>query len=168
MNCCQNKARSCRRVRRLDGVAGKLINLFFHYFVSGKGMFRIALALVVMILSAGASYARDWERLGERRVSFAGERETIEVGRHEGKFKRLKLLVRGTDIELKSISVVFTDGEVERLKFNERIRAGGESRPIDLRTEWHQGRYIREVELNYRSRPSKRGEAIAELWGQEQ
>ncbi len=132
-------------------------------------MFRIfALALVATLLSAGASYARDWERLGERRVSIAGEHDTIEVGRHEGKFRRLKLLARGNDIELNSVNVVFTDGEVERIKFNQRVRAGGESRPIDLRTEWHEGRYIREVELRYRSRPSKRGEAIAELWGQEQ
>ena len=132
-------------------------------------MLRIfALALIVTLLSAGASYAREWERLGERHVSFAGDHDTIEVGRQQGKFKRLKLLVRGNDIELTSIDVVFTDGEVERIKFNERIHAGGESRPMDLRTEWHEGCYIREVELRYRSRPSKRREAIAELWGQEQ
>lgn len=131
-------------------------------------MFRtLVLTLVVSLLSVGASYAREWERLGDRHVGFINDHDSIQVGRHDGKFKRLKLLVRGNDIELNSIKVVFGNGEVEDVKFNERIRAGGESQPIDLRTGWREGRFIREVELHYHSRPDFRGEAIAELWGQE-
>ncbi len=86
----------------------------------------------------------------------SADHDSNEVGRQQGKFKRLKLLVRGNGIDLNRITVMFADGEVERIKFNERIRAGGESRPIDLRTEWREGRSIREVELRYRSRPGKR------------
>jgi hypothetical protein len=132
-------------------------------------MFRtLAVALVVTLLATGASYARDWERLGERHVGFINDHDSIQVGRHDGKFKRLKLFVRGNDIELNSIRVIFGNGEEEVVRFNERIRAGGESPAVDLRTGWHEGRFIREVELHYHSRPDFRGEAIAELWGQEE
>ena len=131
-------------------------------------MFRTAaVALLVTLLSASASYAREWERLGERHVGFVNDHDRIEIGRHEGKFRRLKLRVHGNDIELNSIKVVFGNGEVEHVRFNERIRAGGESPAINLQTPWRDGRFIREVEFHYHSRPDFRGEAVAELWGQE-
>ena len=130
-------------------------------------MFRtIAVTLVVTLLSMGAACARDWVRLGDRNVGFINDHDTIRVGRHDGKFKRLKLLVRGNDIELNSIKVFFGNGEVEDVIFNHHIRAGGEA-VVDLRTGWREGRFIKEVELHYHSRPNFRGEALAELWGQE-
>lgn len=131
-------------------------------------MFRsLTIALVVTLLSAGASYAREWERLGERHVGFRNDHDIIEVGRHEGRFTRLRLRVRDNDIKLNSIKVMFGNGEVEDVVFNEHIRAGGESPAINLRTGWHEGRFIRAVELHYHSRPDFRGEAVAELWGQQ-
>ena len=90
----------------------------------------------------------------------------IHVGRHDGKFKRLKLIIRKNDIDLNSIKVLFGNGEVEDVVFNRHVHDGGEA-VIDLRTGWHEGRFIRDVELHYHSRPDFRGEAIAELWGQE-
>jgi hypothetical protein len=130
-------------------------------------MFRILIAaLAVMLLSASASSAREWVRLGDRHVGFMNDRDTIHVGRHEGKFVRLKLLVRGNDIKLNSIKIFFGNGEAEDIVFDQHIRAGGEA-VIKLAHGWHRGRFIRDVELRYRSRPNFRGEAIAELWGQE-
>jgi hypothetical protein len=126
-----------------------------------------ATAVLATVLSFAPSYAREWERLGDRHVGFINDHDTIVVGRRDGKFKRLKLLVRGNDIELDSIKIVFGNGEVEDVRFHERIRAGGESPSIDLRTAWRDGRYIKEVLLHYHSRPDFRGEAVAELWGQE-
>jgi len=132
-------------------------------------MFRtLVLTVTVSLLSAGASYAGEWEKLGERHVGFISDHDKIEVGRHEGKFKRLRLRVHRNDIELNSVNVVFGNGEVEHIKFDERIREGGESPVINLKTPWSEGRYIREVELHYHSRPDFRGEAVAELWGQEE
>ncbi len=130
-------------------------------------MFRtLVIAFAVILFSAGASSAREWERLGERHVGFVNDHDVIEVGRHEGKFKRLKLIVRRNDIELNSIKVMFGNGEVEDVVFKQRIHDGGEA-VINLKTPWHEGRHIRAVEMHYHSRPDFRGEAIAELWGQE-
>jgi hypothetical protein len=130
-------------------------------------MFRtLVVAMAMILFSTGASHAREWVRLGDLHVGFVNDHDTIRVGRHDGRFKRLKLLVRGNDIKLNSIKVVFGNGEVEDVVFDRHIRAGGEA-IIDLRTGWREGRFIREVELRYHSRPDFRGEAIAELWGQE-
>lgn len=130
-------------------------------------MFRtLVLAFAVILFSAGASSAREWERLGDRHVGFISDHDTIHVGRHDGKFKRLKLKVYKNDIELNSIKVVFGNGEVEDVVFNHHIHDGGEA-VVDLPHGWHEGRYIRDVELHYHSRPDFRGEAVAELWGQE-
>jgi hypothetical protein len=130
-------------------------------------MFRILIAaLAVMLFSASASSAREWVRLGDRHVGFMNDHDTIHVGKHEGKFVRLKLLVRGNDIKLNSIKIFFGNGEAEDIVFDQHIRAGGEA-VIKLAHGWHQGRFIRDVELHYHSRPDFRGEAVAELWGQE-
>ena len=46
------------------------------------------------------------------------------------------------------------------------VHDGGDA-VLDLPHGWHEGRFIRDVELHYHSRPDFRGEAVAELWGQE-
>ena len=130
-------------------------------------MFRILVAaLAVMLFSVSASSAREWVRLGDRHVGFLGDHDSIQVGKHEGKFVRLKLIVRKNDIQLNSIKVVFGNGQVEDIVFDRHIPDGGEA-VITLPHGWHAGRFISEVELRYHSRPNFRGEAIAELWGQE-
>ena len=130
-------------------------------------MFRtLFVSAVVSLFCISASYARDWERLGERHVGFVSDHDTIEVGRHDGRFRRLKLIVRKNDIELNSIHVIFGDGQVERIRFEQHVHDGGEA-VVNLSSPWHEGRFIRAVELHYHSRPDFRGEAIAELWGQQ-
>jgi hypothetical protein len=130
-------------------------------------MFRkLALGLAVMLLSVSASSAREWVRLGERHVSFFQDHDRIEVGKFEGRFKRLKLIVHRNEIELRRIVVQFGNGQVEDAEFRRQIPEGGEA-VVDLRTGWSDGRFIRHVDLNYRSRPDFKGEAWVELWGQE-
>jgi hypothetical protein len=131
-------------------------------------MFRkLALTLGALLFSAGIANAGEWVRLGDRSVGFVNDRDTIHVGRRDGKFKRLKLIVRRNDIKLISVKVLFGNGEIEDIVFDRKIPDGGEA-VIDLPHGWHEGRYIRDVELRYHSRPDFRGEALAELWGQEE
>ncbi len=130
-------------------------------------MFRtLAVTLTAALFSISASYAGEWVRLGDRNVGFGNDHDVIHAGRHDGKFKRLKLIVRRNDIKLNSIKVFFVNGEVEDVIFDRHIHDGGEA-VIDLPHGWHEGRYIKDVELHYHSRPDFRGEALAELWGQE-
>jgi hypothetical protein len=130
-------------------------------------MFRkFAVTLAVTLFSVAAAHAGEWVRLGDRNVGFISDHDTIHVGRHDGKFKRLKLIVRRNDIKLNSIKILYGNNEVEDVVFDREIRDGGEA-VIDLPHGWHEGRFIRDVELHYHSRPDFRGEALAELWGKE-
>src|SRR5271167_2192993 len=130
-------------------------------------MFRkLAVTLAATLFSVSASYAGDWVRLGDRSVGFINDHDTIHVGRQDGRFKRLKLIVRRNDIKLNSIKVFFANGEVEDMPFDRMIHDVGDA-VIDLPRGAHEGRAIRDVELHYHSRPDFRGEALAELWGQE-
>ena len=131
-------------------------------------MFRILVAAFTLILvSASASYAGDWVLLGDRHVSFVGDHDTIHVGRRDGRFVRLKLKVRKAEIKLNTIKVVFGNGEVEDVVFDHHIHEGGEA-DVNLPHGWHEGRYIREVELRYHTEPNWGGrEAHVELFGKE-
>jgi hypothetical protein len=130
-------------------------------------MFRVlAAAFAALMLTAVSASAGEWVRLGDRHVGFRSDHDSIHVGRHEGRFVRLKLLVRRNDIKLNSVKVVFGNGETEIIPFQQHVRDGGEA-IIPLPHGWRAGRFIREVELRYHSRPNFRGEAIAELWGKE-
>src|SRR5208282_4413139 len=82
-------------------------------------------------IAAPVAYGREWIRLGDRHVGFFNDHDTIHAGRTDGKFTRLKLLVRGNDIKLNSIKVFFGNGEVEDVIFDRHIPAGGEA-VIDL------------------------------------
>ncbi len=113
-----------------------------------------------------AVYERDWVRLGDRRVGFDNDRDVIHVGREDGKFTRLKLIVRGNDIKLRSIKILFGNGEVEDVFFDNFVRDGGAA-VVEIPHGWREGRFIRDVELHYHSRPDSREQALAELWGQE-
>jgi hypothetical protein len=124
---------------------------------------KLAIAAAVLTVSAGAAYARCVD-LGERRVSFVQDHDRIEVGRHEGRFTTLRLKVHHNDIELRRIVVQFGNGQVEDAEFHRRIPQGGEA-DLRLTTRWSEGRHIRHVDLNYRSRPDFRGEARVALLG---
>jgi hypothetical protein len=122
----------------------------------------VAVAIFTTLVSLAPSYARDWEKLGERVVNFALDRDVIPVGRSEGRFKRIKLIVRDNAVVIESLKVIYGNGVPEELPVRSEIRAGGETRAIDLSGN---ARVIREVQLVYRSVPNFRGRAVVEVWG---
>ncbi len=105
-----------------------------------------------------------WERLGSQRVSFNVERDTIRVGRQEGRFDAVKLRFLNNDVELVSARITFGNGQTEDLRLRGRYRAGEETAVVRLGGR-NGERFIRDVDLVYRSRPSFRGQAVVELWG---
>lgn len=127
-----------------------------------SAMFLSALAFVSLAGPAEAQRRRDWELLGSSKVGFIADRDVIRVGRREGRFKRIKLVVRGNDIQMRDLKVVYGNGRVDDLPVRETIRAGGETRAIDLKGE---GRFIKEVRLAYASRPNFRGQATVQVYG---
>lgn len=120
------------------------------------------------LASDGPAYAQrgpkpgNWEALGTQRVGFLTDRDVIRVGRQDGRFKSIKLKVRDNDIEIVDLKVVYGNGQTDDFPVRQKIRRGTETRAIDLKGNT---RFIREVQMVYRSRPSFRGQALVELYG---
>jgi hypothetical protein len=105
---------------------------------------------------------RGWQLLGHASVGFLRDRDTIHVGRDDGDFSQIQLRVRDNTVHFDDLKVVYGNGRVDDIPIRSEIRAGGQTRVIDLKGN---DRIIRRVELVYRSRPSFRGQAVVELWG---
>lgn len=132
-----------------------------------RAFFTTAAVALAALTVAGPADAqrrpeRGWELLGTKKVGFINDRDVVSVGRQEGRFRAIKLRVRGNAIHMNDLKVIYANGEPDDLPVRSQIRAGGETRAIDLRGR---DRAIREVQMVYRSRPSFRGVATVEVWG---
>jgi hypothetical protein len=130
---------------------------------ASRAWFLAAAFGVAALLPSRAVAAPDWELLGTRRVSFAADRDVIQVGAREGRFDAIKIEVEGGDIEMYDVRVVFTDGETWSPTTRLRFRAGSWSRTIDLPGR---ARAIRRIEFFYRS-AVRRGGATVRVFGRE-
>jgi hypothetical protein len=105
----------------------------------------------------GPGYGRDWTELGCQRVSLFGvDRDTIRVGRREGRFKSIRLRVHGADINIVDLTVVYANGAPDHIPVRAVIRQGDRTRPLDLRG-WE--RFIDRIELTYLTIPNFKGQA---------
>jgi hypothetical protein len=101
--------------------------------------------------------AGKWVELGCQQVSFIGkDRDSIRVGRSEGRFKAIKLAARGNDVEMLDLKVIYANGEPDDIPVRSLIRAGRETRALDLRGR---ERAIDRIDMVYRARPNFRGQA---------
>jgi hypothetical protein len=97
----------------------------------------------------------EWVELGCQQVSLFGkDRDTIRVGRREGRFKAIRLHVRGADVEMLDLRVIYTNGEPDDIPVRHIIRQGERTRPLDLRG-WQ--RSIERVDMVYRTIPNFKG-----------
>jgi hypothetical protein len=138
-------------------------------------MKRMISSLLVAVLAAGcvvstaearpaprkATAVQPWQKLGERVVQGKRDRDHIKVGRRDGRFRRLKLVVDDSAIVLDDVVVTFGDGT----RFSPRTRLifseDSKSRTIDLPRG---DRTIRRIDLVYGNLPGG-GRARVEVWG---
>jgi hypothetical protein len=109
----------------------------------------------------GPAIPRGWVLFGAQTVDFGADRDVIQVGSHAGRFERIALRVYDNDIYLRELTIVYADGERDRKVIDTEFRAETQTRPIDLRGD----RFIRQIELLYRSRPGMRSPAVVEVYG---
>jgi hypothetical protein len=114
---------------------------------------------------AAAQKGGNWVELGCQKVSFLGkDRDVVKVGRREGKFKAIRLKVRGNDVEMLDLKVVYANGQPDDIAVRSHIRAGGQSGPLDLKGR---DRAIDRVEMVYKSQPSFKGLATVCVEGRD-
>ena len=120
--------------------------------------------LFIFMLLPGASVAdkNDWKRLGTAEVKYRAEKDEIKVGAERGTFHAIKLEARGADLEIFRLLVTYSNGADEELDVRQRIKAGGQTRPLDLRGS---DRSIRKVTLFYKTESGEDRKARVSLWG---
>jgi CBS domain-containing protein len=98
---------------------------------------------------------------GAQYVGFLTDRDVIRIGPEVGKFSKIRLRVLDNDIHIKEMTVVYANGESDALAINADIPKNSRTNWIDLRGD----RFIKEIQLVYRSRPSFNGQARIEVFG---
>jgi len=105
--------------------------------------------------------ARGWVPLGERTVNGRVDHDRIEVGKYEGKFAKLTMVVENSDLELIDFKIVFGDRTEYHPRLSHVFREGQRTRAIDLPPG---EAVIRFIDFKYRNLPGG-GEARVQVWG---
>jgi hypothetical protein len=119
-------------------------------------------AFLAVLIGPPAASADSWEKIGERSVRLIGDRDVIPVTALRGDFRRIKLRVTGNGVFINEVIVNFALGGADRLNVRSFIRAGGETRVLNLRGR---DRVIRSVLMIYRSVPNSKGRATVKVYG---
>jgi hypothetical protein len=90
----------------------------------------------------------DWDLLGTAQIGTRVERDTIDVGRREGRFSSIGFTVTGGDARVEEFKIYYGGGESDVLRVGEVFKAGSRSRPIDLPGR---GSFIQRIEIAYRA-----------------
>lgn len=99
---------------------------------------------------------------GVQYVGFGVDRDVIKVGSEFGKFDKIRLRVLDNDIFINELRVVYSNGEPDVLAVAANV-------PANSRTKWFTlkgDRFIKEIQLVYKSRPGFRGQARVEAYGE--
>ncbi|MCW5801696.1 MAG: hypothetical protein KIT31_04865 [Deltaproteobacteria bacterium] len=102
-----------------------------------------------------------WEMLGERTVNGRVDRDTIAVGRYEGRYNKLTLVVTDSDLELLEFKITFADRTTYEPRVQQFFRENQRTRVIDLPPGES---IIQKVDLKYRNLPGG-GNAKVQVWG---
>ncbi len=106
---------------------------------------------------------RGWTMLGEQVVDYGrrADRDRINVGRYEGRFSKLTIVVLDSDLELLNFQVNFPRGTAYAPRVNHYFRENQRTRVIDLPGD---DRRIESIDLRYRNLPGG-GRARVQVWG---
>ncbi len=101
-----------------------------------------------------------WEKLGERWVHGQVDRDTMLIGRAEGRFSAMMIVVEHSALEMYEVVVTFADGSTFSPPTRLVFARGETSRVIDFPGGQ---RAIRRVDFKYGNLPGG-GRAQVELW----
>ena len=103
-----------------------------------------------------------WTLLGERIVNGHGreDHDRINVGRYEGRFSKMTVVVQDADLEMIDMEVKFGHGDPWRPQMNFFFREGTRTRVIDFPGD---ERTIKFIDFRYRNVPHE-GHAKVQVW----
>ena len=100
--------------------------------------------------------------LGTRNVTDRADHDTVVVTGEQGDFRRIKLAVGRGAVSFQRVVVHFRSGGDQELELRETVRAGRETRAIDLRGG---DRVIRSIEFWYEAKTIGRRGSVVRVFG---
>jgi len=85
----------------------------------------------------------------------------LRVGGEIGKFDRVRFRVLDNEVHINEMKVVYANGDPDTLTVNQDIKANTFTKWLPLKGD----RFIREIQMSYRSKPSFKGQATVEVYG---
>ncbi len=125
----------------------------------------IALSSLIFVFAAGAAAvsAQKWENFGSKEVKDRSEQDTWHIGNERGLWRGLKIAVGKRQVKFYRVRVTFSNGEEQEFALRSVIRAGGESRALDLTGS---DRHINKVDIWYEAYTARRGvRSVVTLFG---
>jgi hypothetical protein len=99
---------------------------------------------------------------GYQDVGFLVDRDVIKIGGNIGKFDGLRLRVLKNDVHINSAKIVYLDGTTEDIIIDANIKANTRTKWLEIKGE---DKFIKEIQLNYRSKANFKGQARVEASG---
>ena len=103
-----------------------------------------------------------WRIIGSRSVTHNADHDRMDVNGSHDWFRKLKLKVTDSPINMKKMVVEYDDGAPENIELRQNIAKGGESRVIDLRGG---KRKIRAIHFWYDTKGFLNGKANLTVFG---
>lgn len=121
-------------------------------------VFAILVATIGVMVAGGSSLqaqrGRDWALLGERTVTDRGDHDTIVATGVRGTFTAVKFEVQRHAVDFQRVVIHFGNGDDQKVELRDTIRAGGETRVIDIEGA---NRVIRSIDFWYDANTIGRG-----------
>jgi hypothetical protein len=103
-----------------------------------------------------------WHKIGEVKADFKMENQSISV-MGKDQFKSILLKVTDAPINIENVTIVFENGETQDVSVKSELKAGSETRQIDLKGGSPE---IKEINFTYKTMPNqKEDKAHVELYG---
>jgi len=120
------------------------------------------LLFIAFAMITSLSFAGSWQILGKKKVNRMVDRDTIQVKAAKGTFTKIKLKVKKSGVHFLDVKVYFSNGEVFDVSVKKFIKAGHETRVIDLPGK---RRKIKKVVFWYDTNGLKKGKGVVQLLG---
>jgi len=105
----------------------------------------------------------NWRELGRVKAGHNGDHDRIVIDGPHDTFRKIKIRVEGSPLNLRKMVVVYDDGAPENIEIKNDIPKGGESRSIDLKGG---KRKLKSVEFWFETKGFLNGKAEVFLYGQ--
>lgn len=121
------------------------------------------LSISVVMAAAPNTMQRGWTMLGQRSVSDRADHDVITIN-GDRTYRQIKLTVQRASVDFRRVVVHFANGDDQTVEMKNTVRAGGETRAIDLEGNT---RAVRSVEFWYDANTRRGRQAVVRLFGKD-